>query len=129
MTPDPPLVAIIDDEEDITTYLGIALEDEGYRVISTNDASSVMEMLAGKRPDLICLDLLMPEQTGLSLYAGLAGHPAFGDIPVIIFSGLTDREGLPAILDEAGILSRPAAFIEKPVAIDQFLETVKELLP
>jgi len=128
MTPSSFVVAIIDDEEDITTYLRIALEDEGYRVISTTDASAAMEMLAVQKPDLICLDLLMPGQTGVSLYAGLVDHPTLNGVPIIILSGLTNREGLPAILAGAGDLPAPAAFIEKPVEADQFLDTVRQLL-
>ena len=128
MTPGSFVVAIIDDEEDITTYLRIALEDEGYRVTSTTDASTAMEMLAVEKPDLICLDLLMPEQTGVSLYASLVGHPTLNGVPIIILSGLTNREGLPAILEDAGDLPQPAAFIEKPVEVDELLDTVRNLL-
>ena len=77
-----PLVAIVDDEEDITTYLRIALEDEGYRV-GDHDRRRRRDRTARPRrePDLICLDLLMPGQTGhLALrrpgrHSRLAGCP------------------------------------------------------
>ena len=132
MIPNPecesPVVAIVDDEEDITTYLRIALEDEGYAVVATTDAGSAMEMLCGAKPDLICLDLLMPGQTGLSLYADLVKHPVLGGVPVVMLSGLTNRDGLPAILRQAGDLPDPASFVEKPVDIEQFLQVVQRLL-
>jgi DNA-binding response OmpR family regulator len=122
------VIAIVDDEADITTYLRIALEDEGYRVVSTTDAASAMELLVSEKPDLICLDLLMPQQTGVSLYAKLVSHPTLRDVPIVMLSGLTNRDGLPAMLAEAGDLPQPASFIEKPVEIDQFLATVRRLL-
>jgi DNA-binding response OmpR family regulator len=123
-----PVVAIIDDEEDIVTYLRVALEDEGYDVIATSESANAIELLDDTTPDLVCLDLLMPERTGISLYATLTRHTRFGKVPVLILSGLTTREGLPAILEEAGGLPEPAGFIEKPVDIDQFLDTVRRVL-
>jgi CheY-like chemotaxis protein len=124
-----PLVAIVDDEEDITTYLGLALEDNGYRVESTTQPGDAIPLLERVRPDLICLDLLMPEQTGISLYASLAAHPELGRIPIVILSGLADRDEMPAILGQAGAdLPQPAEFLEKPVDIRQFLRTVGSLL-
>ncbi len=125
---DVPTVAIVDDEEDITTYLRVALEDAGYRVVTTTDAAGALGLLDRSRPDLICLDLLMPEQTGISLYASLVEHERLGEVPVVILSGLTDREGLPEMLKQANGLPEPAAFIEKPVDIEQFLRTVRRLL-
>jgi len=125
---DAPVVAIIDDEEDIATYLRVALEDEGFRVVSTSDAGEAMDLLVGSRPDLICLDLLMPEQTGVSLYADLMDNRGLRDIPVIFLSGLTNRQGLPEMLDEAGGLPAPAAFLEKPVDVDELIDTVKRIL-
>lgn len=123
-----PTVAIVDDEEDITTYLQVALEDAGYCVVATTDAAGALALLGRSRPDLICLDLLMPEQTGLSLYASIVEHEQLSDVPIVILSGLTNREGLPEMLKQANGLPEPAAFIEKPVDIEQFLRTVRQLL-
>jgi DNA-binding response OmpR family regulator len=123
-----PSVAIVDDEEDITTYLRIALEDAGYRVVTINAAAGAVALLENEKPDLICLDLLMPEQTGASIYAELKGHPRLGSVPILILSGLADREELPSLLHEAGSLPEPADFIEKPVDIRAFLGVVERVL-
>ena len=123
-----PTVAIVDDEEDITTYLRVALEDAGYCVVATTDAGGALSLLSRTRPDLICLDLLMPEQTGVSLYAELVRHPELGQVPIVILSGLTNREGLAELLNQADGLPDPAGFVEKPVEIEQFLRLVQRLL-
>lgn len=132
MTPDeasrPALVALVDDEVDITTYLGLALEDAGYRVTSTNEAAEALPLLERSEPELICLDLLMPDRTGISLYAELRSHETLGRVPVLILSGLGAREELGRMLTREGALPAPAGFIEKPVDIDRFLTTVGELL-
>jgi CheY-like chemotaxis protein len=123
-----PTVAIVDDEQDITTYLRIALEDAGYRVVATTDAAGALSLLDRSRPDLICLDLLMPGQTGISLYASLVKHEQLDRVPIVILSGLTNREELPALLQQAGGLPEPAGFVEKPVDIEDFLRLVERLL-
>jgi DNA-binding response OmpR family regulator len=123
-----PLIALVDDEEDILTYLRVALEDHGYRVVAMPDASRALALLERETPDLICLDLLMPEQTGVSLYADLARHAALGKVPIVILSGLAVRDELPSILERAGELPEPAGFLEKPLDIDLFLETVRSLV-
>ena len=123
-----PLVAIIDDEEDIILFLRIALEDHGYAVAATSDPSEALELLERSEPDLICLDLVMPGQTGISLYAELAGHPRLGRVPIVILSGLAVREEMSRIFQEAGELPEPAAFIEKPVDVEQFLSMVTGLV-
>jgi DNA-binding response OmpR family regulator len=123
-----PVVALVDDEEDITTFLRLALQDEGFEVVTTNSATAALELLLASRPDLICLDLLMPEQTGLSLYAEISTHNDLSRIPIVILSGLAPRDELPGILQRAGDLPAPAAFLEKPLDAERLLTTVRGLL-
>ena len=123
-----PVVAIIDDEVDITRSLRLALEDHGYQAVTTNDASEAMELLEKSSPSLILLDLLMPRMSGLSLYRRIASHPALTGTPIAILSGLNARADLPALFArEGGTLPLPAAFIDKPVDIEEILLTIEEL--
>jgi DNA-binding response OmpR family regulator len=123
-----PLVVIVDDEVDITIFLRAALEEHGYRVATFSDAESARSELEELEPDLICLDLLMPRHTGLSLYAEIANNPRLGRCPVVIISGLTVRNDLPKMLERAGELPMPAGFIEKPIDIDELLQSLGALL-
>ncbi len=123
-----PLVAIVDDEQDIVTYLRLALEDHGYRVFAVTEASTALERLAAAEPDVVCLDLLMPRHTGVALYAEIVRHPHLAGCPVLIMSGLTPREDLPKLLEEAGGLPQPACFIEKPIKVEHFIEELSGIL-
>lgn len=123
-----PLVAIVDDEVDIVTFLRLALEDAGFTVVGTTDPRAAMAMLEEAVPDLICLDLLMPGQMGVSLYAEIAGHRVLGDLPIVILSGLAGRDELPALLHRSGCLPASVRFLEKPVDLEEFLSTVATLL-
>jgi len=121
-----PLVAIVDDELDIVTYLQLALEDHGYRVCTATESSTAMQKVIAAGPDIVCLDLLMPKHTGMALYAEIVRHPDLRNCPVLIMSGLTRKEDLPKLLEEAGGLPVPACFLEKPIRIEQLLEALRD---
>jgi len=123
-----PLVAIVDDEKDIVTYLRLALEDHGYRVLPVTESAGALERLVASDPDVVCLDLLMPKHTGVALYSEIIRHPVLAGCPVLIMSGLTPREDLPKILEEAGDLPLPACFIEKPIRVEHLIEALSEAL-
>ena len=123
-----PLVAIVDDELDIVTYLSLALEDHGFRVVTISDSDEAIEKLAAVRPDVICLDLLMPKRTGVALYAEILCHERLRNCPIVIMSGLTSEDQLPIVLEEAGNLPLPMCFLEKPIKIERLLEVLRRHL-
>jgi DNA-binding response OmpR family regulator len=124
----PPLVALVDDEEDITTFLAIALEDAGYRVVATNESAVALALLRERRPDLICLDLLMPERMGASLYLQIRRAEELAAVPVLILSGLGTRDDLRELLARTGDVPPPTGYIEKPVDREDFLSAVERAL-
>jgi len=81
-------VLVVDDEKDIVEFLTQLLEDNGYRVSSANDGIEAMKVISKEKPDLILLDLQMPEETGTGLYRKLHNKKEYKDIPVIVISGL-----------------------------------------
>jgi DNA-binding response OmpR family regulator len=123
-----PLVAVIDDEEDITTYLELALADVGYRVVTCNQPSGALDMLRQERPDLICLDLVMPERAGGSLYVALRRDSVLKEVPVLILSGLGARqETLDAIVAAAAV-PPPDGCVDKPLDGDELIARIGALL-
>ncbi len=122
------MVAIIDDELDVTTFLQLALEDQGFEVQTISDSAIALGQLTRRPPDLICLDLLMPRYTGLSLYREIVRDPDLRHCPVVIVSGLTGSDGLAGMLRQAGDLPPPAAFLEKPLDLTQLIRVVTGLL-
>jgi CheY-like chemotaxis protein len=81
-------ILVVDDEKDIVEFLTQLLEDNGYEVTAAYDGIQGMEMVLQNRPDLILLDLQMPEETGTGLYRKLHNKKEYKDIPVIVISGL-----------------------------------------
>lgn len=125
-------VLVVDDEPDVVTYLTTLLEDHGYRTRSAGDADSAMSEMRARKPDLICIDIMMPRRSGLSLYHQVKTDPGLKDVPIIVvsaFSRLEDFTGQKfrrLFPDES--VPEPNDFIEKPVNVEHFIETVERTL-
>lgn len=116
-------IVVVDDEADVSRYLSAALEDEGFTVHVGSDAGEGLELIRRIGPALICLDLVMPGRTGLSLYREVRDIPELAGIPIVVVTGLAPNDARQRLG-----LSDPDAYIEKPVDIPAFLETVRRLV-
>jgi CheY-like chemotaxis protein len=124
-------ILIVDDERDVLTYLKTFLEDQGFRVSCAQDVPSALEKMAEERPDLICLDIMMPVKSGIFLYEHLRQEESLREIPVIIISGMS-IESMANFLQEregSGTSLKPYRFLNKPVDLNQFLAVIQEVLP
>lgn len=127
-----PLVLVVDDEPDIITYLTMILEDAGYRTCSAPDAESALAAMRARKPDLLCLDIMMPRRSGISLYGQIKTDPELKHIPAIVISAFSRLEDFTGerfrrlVPDES--VPPPAAFLEKPVDVDRFIATVEAVV-
>lgn len=83
------LILSVDDDADIRELITLALEGEGYRVITAPDGPSALEAAATARPDLILLDYMMPGMNGVEVCARLQDSPATSHIPVVFLTAVT----------------------------------------
>ena len=81
-------ILAIDDENDALLILKTTLTGEGYNVLTATNGMDGIAIARDEKPDLIILDLLMPEETGTGLYRKLHNKKKYRDIPVIVISGL-----------------------------------------
>ena len=122
-------ILIVDDEPDVVEYLSAILDSCDYSVITASNADDGFNAAKKHKPGLICLDIMMPEKSGLSLYIRLQKNDSLKGIPVLIISGMEKEQefDFQKIIDDAGI-TPPNEYIEKPINVDQFVETVKNHL-
>jgi excisionase family DNA binding protein len=122
--PAGPLVLIVDDDEGIREYVRVQLELEGYSVREAGNAEEGLAALEDQSPDLILLDVMMPQVDGWEMLRRVQERHGIGAIPVIMFSGKVDEESA------AEATSRGAqGFIGKPFNPQQLIESTKQLLP
>ena len=124
-------IAVIDDERDVVTYLVWALQDNGFDVCSATNANDGIEMIRSERPDLVCIDILMPRETGYSLCRKIKEDESLNGIPVLIITGMsiqneTTRTDLGGPGSDGDL--KPDGYIEKPVDISKFITTIRKLV-
>jgi two-component system nitrogen regulation response regulator NtrX len=115
-------ILIVDDEPDICTLVKEIFEDEGYEVSAAENAEQAREARRARRPDLILLDIWMPDTDGISLLKEWASKSR-DDTPVIMMSG-------HGTIETAVEATRLGAydFLEKPLSTAKLLLTVKNAL-
>ena len=122
-------IMVIDDEPDIITYLTTLLEENGYETDSAKDGIEGLEKIKEFKPDLVCLDILMPEKSGIGLYRELRKDDELKGIPVVIVTGFKGDDN-PLLTFKEFLYKRsvpgPEGYIEKPINQQEFLDTIKE---
>ena len=83
-----PTVLVIDDDRAATDLIQVILESEGYRVLKAFQGKDGVELAAREHPDLIILDLIMPEESGFNIAYQLKQIPATRSIPIIILTSM-----------------------------------------
>ena len=119
-------IMVVDDEPDIVTYLTTVLEDNGYKTVSASDGVEAMEKVKANCPDLICLDISMPEKSGVRMYRELRESPEYKDLPVIVVTGLS--QDFEKFISTRKQVPPPNDYVAKPIEKEEFLEKVKKAL-
>jgi len=122
---------VIDDEPDMTTYLATLLADNGWTVRTANSAAEGLALAKQQVPDIVLLDLMMPERGGLSMLIELRKTDATSAVPIVVVSGMQDT-----LTGDYGDIHtflkrmkhrQPDAFLDKPIDPDGLLKTLDEL--
>ena len=110
-------ILVIDDDPVIIKYLVTLFEDNGYDVFSASDGSKGLEIVQREQPDLITLDLQMPDEWGPRFYRKLS-KSEFKDTPVVVVSGLAGQHAV----------RKAVAYVSKPFDPDKLLGIVRKTL-
>lgn len=118
-------ILIVEDEADLALLLDINLQRQGYRTLVAHNGLSACRLAAAHQPDLILLDILLPDLDGWQLCRMLkqSGEHRLAAVPVIMLSALSTPEDI-----EQGLALGAAAYIPKPYAIREVLQRVRELV-
>jgi CheY-like chemotaxis protein len=128
----PQKILIVDDEQDVRVYLSRLFHENGYEATCAEDGDEATAALARERPDLITLDLSMPNKSGVRFYRELKSDESLRRIPVVLVTGVTGPGGNPADTERFYKTRRsvppPEGFVPKPVDPEEMLSLVKRLL-
>lgn len=119
-------ILIVDDEPDVTAYLRAFFEDNGFRTLTAANGKDGFETAKAKRPDLITLDITMPEESGVRMFRDLQAEPATVAIPVVMITGVS--ADFKKFIETRRQVHPPEAYFEKPIDRDALLAKVNEIL-
>ena len=118
-----PKILIIDDDIQTTKLLNLLLTERGYEATSVNDSSLAIQAAKSTNPDLIILDLMMPEPDGFKVCRLLREDTHFIFTPILIVTALDDTDS-KIVAFGAGADN----YIIKPYDIDELAETIELML-
>ncbi len=118
------LILIVDDDDRLREFVRVNLEMEGYAVREASNADEGLKALEDESPDLILLDVMMPEVDGWEMLRRVQERHGVGAIPVIMFSGKVDEQAL-----ETATSRGAQGFIGKPFNPQDLIESTKQLVP
>ncbi len=111
-------ILVIDDDPIIVKYLVNLFRDNGYETCAAADGKTAYDVAVEEKPDLITLDLDMPEQWGPRFYRRLSKNAALKDTPIIVISGI----------DGDHAIRKAVAFFRKPFDADKLIGIIKKTI-
>ena len=120
MSDEPQTILVVDDEEHIRNLLKQELSDNGFIVREAKNGKEAIEEVRKELPDLVILDVMMPEMNGFDVAAVLKNDPITMDIPILILSIVQDKE--------RGYRLGVDRYLTKPIDTDQLFKEVGTLL-
>ena len=123
--PEKKTVLIIDDEPDTLTYFSSLLQDNGFETVLAENGDEGLKKVRASKPDLITLDITMPETSGVRCYRELREKDEWKSIPVIMITGMS--EDFRGFISSRKQVPPPDGYLSKPVDEEQLLKLVRHL--
>ncbi len=123
-------VLVVDDEADAREFVRAVLEDEGWEVVEAENGRTGLQKVRDQSPDLLVLDVQMPDLTGFQVFTELVRSGDLGAVKVIMLTGVATKTGLGFSAGEMeSFLGRaPDAYLEKPITPDTLVRTVQRVM-
>ena len=122
-------ILIVDDEPEQIDFASTILEENGYITISASNGIEGMKLVRTEAPDLILLDIMMPQKGGVGMYQELRNDAATRNIPVVIVTGVTrGRDFDDQMVTQSHDVPSPDGYIEKPMNPEAVIKLVNGLL-
>lgn len=116
-------ILVVDDDIHATTLFDTILSAKGFEAIIVNDSSTAVQVVNSTNPDLVILDLMMPEPNGFEVCKMLRADQSLSNMPIVIFTAMGDKESKDAAF-EAGA----DEFLTKPFRVEDLMQRIWALI-
>ena len=121
-------ILVVDDDPDFVAYTRMVLESEDYEVVSAGNSDQGLRVLAGEKPDLVILDVIMSSVLdGLNMSQRMAEDAMYRQVPILMVTSIANTDYLALFPTDESI--HIDAFITKPIAPKELLRQIGRLLP
>ena len=121
-------ILVVDDEPDMVEMLTMMLENASYDVVAAYDGKEGVEKAREESPDVIILDLMMPEMDGFEACKKIKHDSDLADIPVLVLTAINKHFSHTRYARNMGLTLEAEDYIDKPVAPNVLLERIEWLL-
>jgi CheY-like chemotaxis protein len=124
MTPAQKTVMIIEDEPDAAEMFAEMMRVNGFRVVKMFSSGPAIPMLTQEMPDVVILDVMMPDISGLEVLRYMRREPGLAEIPVIVVSAKSMPGDIKTGLDAGAslYLTKPVGFLDLKQAVDRVMQ-------
>lgn len=119
----PKTVLIVEDEPDAAELFAEMMRVNGFRVLKSFSSTPAIDMLANEHPDVVILDLMMPDVSGMEVLRFMRRDPKYMNIPVIVVSA----KSMPADIKD-GMDAGASAYLTKPVGYLDLKQAVEKAI-
>ena len=123
MTPDQKTVIVVEDEPDAAELFAEMMRVSGFRVFKTYSSTPAISLIAQEQPDVVILDIMMPDISGLEVLRFMRREQQLMDIPVIVVSA----KSMPSDIKE-GLEAGATIYLTKPVGYLELKKAVEDVM-
>jgi two-component system alkaline phosphatase synthesis response regulator PhoP len=124
MSDDAKKILVVDDDRDDLKMISMILEPEGYEVVTAENGVEALQKVESEDPDLILLDVMMPELDGFAACDRLKSSPESRGIPVILLTGVAKQITKSRFPIDGVLRAQAEEYLEKPVEPEELLRIV-----
>ncbi len=125
---DKKTILVVDDEPDFVSIVQSNLEKEGFNVQVAYDGVEGMEKVRQSPPDLIVLDVMMPEKDGYKMCSEVKSDEKYADIPILMLTAVADHVSSTRYSHYNGMAMEADDYLPKPATAEEITQSVKSLL-
>lgn len=119
-----PIILIVEDETFLANLLLLRFKKEGFNVVQAFNGIEALDKLEVQHPDIVILDLILPQKNGFEVLESISQNPQLSDIPVIIVSNL----GQDSDVERGKLLGAIDYYVKARLSIDELVGKVRGLL-
>ncbi len=121
-------ILIVDDDPDLVEAVTMILESKDYDVIAAYGGIEGLEKAKTEEPDLIVLDVMMPDKDGYAVCKELKADPKYGKIPILLLTAVVSKISTTRYTQQMGLETEADDYVDKPVEPAELVRRIEVLL-